>query len=132
MRLFKNRQYSAEQEIVSLYATVNIGASGAVSSSKGGDVASVTKLVGDGNYEIELSSRYQRLLHCSVSINSATSSGVAHVELAEAALQTDFKADSKFKIQCYDYANAAVNPASGSQLMIRIDVRRSSIGPFDL
>lgn len=133
MRMYKNRVYTAEQDVVMLYGSIDIGASGAVSNIAGGNFKAAVKQVADGQYEIELSERYERLLELSTQIVAASASGVSHIEIIEtpSSLQSDFKADSKLKLQCYNNSNAAVNPASGTRIMVKIAVRRSSVGPFD-
>jgi putative intracellular protease/amidase len=131
--MYKNRVYTAEQDVVMLYGHIDIGASGAVSNVAGGNIKAAVKQVADGQYEIELSERYERLLSANFQVVAASASGVSHIEVLEtpSALQSDFKADSKIKIQCYDNADTAVNPAASSRIMLRFDVRRSSVGPFD-
>ena len=44
---------------------------------------------------------------------------------------TEKPADKTFKIQCLDFAGAAVNPTSGCQLKIKVTLRNSSYGPAD-
>lgn len=134
MRIYKNRMYSPEADIVNILGTISIGASGAVSNFSGGNISNVVKESADGQYSITLSEKYQRLLSVQVMpVIAASQSGVATIEILEApaSLQTDFKADSTFKIQLYDASLAAVNAASGTQLILDIKVRRSSVGPFD-
>lgn len=133
MRLYKNRMYSPEADVVHILGQVTIGAAGAVASSSGGNIASVTKLATDGEYEVELSEKFQRLLHSSLQIIADAESAVFKMEIKEdpATMQDDFKADSKFVVQCYDAAGAAVNPNEDAQISMHIMVRRTSVGPFD-
>ena len=122
-----------ERNVVTIFAKALIGAAGAVTSYKGGGLASITKEVADGQYTVALSDRYNQLLKVEGSVVHATISGVAAVQVLEdpAAIQADFLADKSFKIQCVDYAGVAVNPPAGSQIEIKIEVRNSTSGPFD-
>jgi len=129
-RMYKNRNYSCEADIVQLFAEINIGASGAVSSSSGLGIASVVKESTAGQYSIAVSDKYNKVLFVEVMpVLAASASGIATVEILEApaSLQTDFKADKTFKIQLYDEALAAVNAASGTRLLVKICLRRSTL-----
>lgn len=125
--------YWFERNVVTIFAKAVIGAAGAVASIAGGGLASVTKEVADGQYSITLSDKYNQLLKVEGSVVHATISGVAAVQVLEnpATIQADFLADKTFKIQCVDYAGVAVNPPAGSQISLKIEVRNSSVGPFD-
>lgn len=134
MRIYKNRVYSCEADLVELFGSISIGASGAVSNFAGGNISNVVKESADGQYSITLSEKYERLLFIDATpVIASAQSGIATVEVLEApaSLQSDFKADRTFKIQLYDETLAAANAASGTQLLLKITVRRSSIGPFD-
>lgn len=122
-----------ERNVVTIFAKALIGAAGAVTSYKGGGLASITKEATDGQYTVALSDRYNQLLKVEGSVVHATISGVAAVQVLEdpTAIQADFLADKSFKIQCVDYAGVAVNPPAGSQIEIKIEVRNSTSGPFD-
>ncbi len=122
-----------ERDVVHLYADVAIGASGAVTTAKGGALTSVTKQATDGQYTIVLDSGFNKLLHASVQVVGATASGVASVDILQSAASvlTNLKTAAAITIQCYDYAGAAVNPASGSVLKVKLEVRRTTVGPFD-
>lgn len=127
--MYKNRIYSTEAEVTHLFAEINIGASGAVSSSSGAGIASVVKGTPAGEYEIELSDKFYKILHISPIVVDDANSAVVSIEIKEVptSLQSDFRADKKFKIQCYDAASTEVNPASGSQIKVHIMVRRTEI-----
>lgn len=122
-----------ERNVVTIFAKALIGAAGAVTSYKGGGLASITKETTAGQYTVALSDRYNQLLKVEGSVVHATISGVAAVQVLEdpATIQADFLADKSFKIQCVDYTGAAVNPPAGSQIEIKIEVRNSTSGPFD-
>lgn len=126
-------QYTMEKDTVTLFGTVDIGASGAVSLAKGGGIESVTKEATAGQYTIQLAERYSRFLNIQAQVVRATPSAVATVQLlmAPATLQADVKADGQLVIQCLDFAGVAANPESGAQLQLRIVMRNSSVGPND-
>lgn len=122
-----------ERDVVHLYADVDIGASGAVTLAKGGALTSVTKQATAGQYAIVLDAGFNKLLHVSVQVVGASASGVASVDVLQSAasILTNLKNAAAITIQCYDYAGAAVNPASGSRLKVKLEVRRTTVGPFD-
>lgn len=126
-------RWSYEKEVGDIYCMVVIGASGAVSSVSGGGLLSVTKETTAGQYSIALAAGYQKLLDLSCKVVDDAVTSVAAVQVLEdpAALQADFKADSTVKIQCLDFAGAAVNPASGAALMIKLSVRFNPSSVFD-
>ena len=64
---------------------------------------------------------------------STAGSGVAKVEIlgTPSTFQSTFTSTKKVVIQCFDYAGAAVNPASGSVLSFKVIARNSSEGPAD-
>lgn len=124
---------SLEKQVVHLFIDIDIGASGAVTTAKGGALASVTKQATAGQYNIVLDSNYSRLLGFHVSALGASATGVAATDILQspAALLTAIKTTGALVLQCYDYAGAAVNPASGTRLKVKLEVRRSTVGPYD-
>ena len=122
-----------ERDVIHLYADVTIGASGAVTTAKGGALLSVTKQATAGQYNVVLDSGFNKLLHVSAQLVGASASGVASVDVLQSAASvlTNLKTGAAITIQCYDYAGAAVNPASGSVIKLKLEVRRTSVGPFD-
>jgi len=132
-RFLQQFSYFFERNVVTIFAKAVIGAAGAVTSFKGGGLSSVVKEATAGQYSITLSDKYNQLLKAEGSVVHATISGVAAVQVLEnpALIQAEFLADKTFKIQCVDYAGAAVNPPAGAQICIEIKVRNSTSGPFD-
>lgn len=130
-RNFSQRQFTLERDVVKLFGFVTFGATGAVSAVGGLGLTSVTR-TGTGAYTIKLSDAYVRLLAASFRFAGASASGVASVELVDshANVQVDIKAKT-IKIQCYDYAGSAVDPASGSDVLFEITTRNTSVGPAD-
>jgi len=126
-------RWSLEKEVGDIYGSITVGASGAVSASQGGGVLSVTKLATAGQYAIQLSSKYQRLLMASAVVVNSSATSVAAVQVLEApsTVQADFKGDGNLVVQCLDFAGAAVNPASGAKILFKLEVRFNPIGPFD-
>lgn len=126
-------QYTMEKDTVTLFGTVDIGASGAVTLTKGGGIESVTKEATAGQYTIQLAERYSRFLNIQAQPILATPSAVAAVQLLmdPATMQADIKADGQIVVQCLNYAGVAANPESGAQLQLRIVMRNSSVGPND-
>lgn len=126
-------RWSYEKEVGDVYVSVLIGASGAVSASNGGGVTSVTKLATAGQYAVQLQATYQRLLSASASVVHSTPTSVAMVQVLEsgATVQAEFKADGNLVVQCLDFAGAAVNPPSGSRILLKVEVRQNPSTVFD-
>lgn len=133
-RNFNQKQYSYELEPVKIYARVTIGASGAVVAGKNGlGITSFVKETAAGQYTITFDDSFAKFLFLQSLIVDDAASAVATVQVFEdpAALQADLKADQKLKIQCLDFAGAAVNPTSGAQILLEITMRQSCIGRGD-
>lgn len=126
-------RWSLEKEVGDLYAVVTIGGTGAVSAVKGGGISGVVKESTAGQYTLTTEATWNRLLEISASVVHGSISGVAAVQVLEAAatLQSNYKADRSITLQCLDYAGAAVNPPSGSNLIVRLSVRESTSAVFD-
>lgn len=118
---------------MTIYGSLTVGASGAVTSYAGGGISSITKESTAGQYSIVLSDYFQRLLMVkAVNVDDANSAWASCAILEDGAtLQTDFKGDKTFKIQFQDYAAAAVNPTSGAVIYFEIVCRNSTVGPYD-
>ena len=122
-----------ERDSVALYADITIGASGAVTTAKGGGIASVVKQATAGQYNVVLDSQFNKLLYADATTLGSVTSGVSSVQLLQApdTISTSIKTTGPLVIQCYDAAGAAVNPASGTVIKLKLDLRRTSVGPFD-
>ncbi len=127
-RNFFGNSYSLEVDNVALWAEINIGASGAVSSSSGLGIASVVKESAAGQYTITLADSYNKLLHASVMAISTTD--------AAQTVGTAFRIQSEavsgstptLVIQASDTATGAdANPSSGDKLLVKIELRNSSV-----
>lgn len=133
-------QYTYEKDTVTIYGAFTVGSSGAVASIEGGGLGSVTKESAAGQYSIELSDAFQRLLFVDAVIVDDDISQIVKHQILEvgSSLQTDFKADKTFKIQFLgataadDTAQIAANLASGAKVMLKIVCRRTSVGPYDV
>lgn len=126
-------RWSYEKEVGDIYVKVVVGASGAVTSASGAGVLSVTKLGTAGQYAVQLSATYQRLLSASATVVNSTVTTVAMVQVLEAAatVQAEFKADGNLVVQCLDFAGVAVNPPSGSNILVKLEVRHNPSTVFD-
>lgn len=129
-------RWSYDKEVGDLTVKASIGASGAVSASKGAGLSGIVKEAAAGQYSVTLITPFPYLHSINARVIHASASGVANVQVFEdpSALQADFKGDATFKLQCYDYAGAAVNPPSGSQLVVEIKVSATSsrVAAWDL
>jgi hypothetical protein len=133
-KYFSQFQYTYEKDTVSIFGSLTVGASGAVTSFAGGGISSITKEATAGQYSIVLSDHFQRLLMVkAINVDDAVSAWASIAILEDpAALQTDFKADKTFKIQLQDYAAAAVNATSGAVIYFEITLRNTTVGPYDV
>lgn len=132
-RIFNEKQ-TLENEVVEVFGQFTIGAAGAVSAVKGGGIKSISKLTGDGLYEIEFERCHKFLSFNGKFISTADDGAeIAVIEIAESAstLQSGFRADGKVKIQLRDFDGAKANAASGSVLLFSASLRNSSVNPWD-
>lgn len=129
-RNFFGNSYSLEVDHVTLWAEINVGASGAVSSSSGLGIASVTKESTAGQYTIALSDSYNKLLHAQIMLLDDTDSNPATVAIIGRVLSEDVASSSAPKIVIQGVAlddGAAANFASGAKLLVKIELRNSSV-----
>lgn len=130
-RYLKRAGYAFEQDIVRLFGTVAIGATGAVGTVKGGGIGSVTR-TGTGAYTITLSDAYTKLLEFNWCFGGGTASGIGGIELVSPlATQTSDIKSKNIKIQCYSSGSTAADPANGAILQFFAQTRMSSVGPWD-
>lgn len=116
-----NRKQALDKEVKELFADIAIGASGAPTLSRGLGVASVAKTA-TGVYTITLQDKYNRLMHASASIMSASA------EDAHAQLQSeDVDGAKTIVIRTQKADLTLVNPASGDRILVQINVKNSSV-----
>lgn len=123
--------YSMDVSPVMLNCTIQIGATGAVSSFTGSTVASVTR-VSTGIYKIKLQAQtnFPKLLFAAGSAQSAAAalSGVGQVEIQNDPNTSAQTADgAELTIKALDFAGAVVDPVSGSALNILMLFNNSSV-----
>lgn len=130
-----NRAVAYETEVVSIFGSILIGASGAVEGFEGGAIANVEKETAAGQYTITLAEKFSRLLHANAKVAHDAVTVVSNIQLLQAgeSLQTDFKANGTLVLQCVDSAGtpAAVNPEEDSLIMFELLVRKTDVGPYD-
>lgn len=115
-----NRFQALEKEIKSLYAEVAIGASGAPTVTKALGITSVVRNSA-GLYTITLDDKYNRLMSVEVRVVAPTAEDL-NVQMAAA----DVTSAKTVQIRCVA-AGVATDPASGDSLLIRIDLKNSSV-----
>lgn len=133
-RNFNAKQYSYEMEPVKIYGRFSVAAAGAVVAGKKGlGIESIVKEATAGQYTITFQDTFAKFLFLSSVVVDDANSVVAKIQVFEdpAALQADLKADRKLKIQCLDFAGAAVNPTTGAQILLEATMRQSCIGRGD-
>lgn len=131
-RRFNQFRYSYEQDLVDIYGSCSIGASGAVTSGTvaGKGVSGVVKESTAGQYSITFTDTFPKWLSLEASVLFTTATGVANIDILmdPTTIQADILGDKTIVIQLYDYAGAAVNAASGSLLSFKATFRNSSVG----
>jgi len=126
-RFFNQFSQALEKGRVQLFARVAIGSTGAPTlsavNSKG--VASITRN-GVGTYTIVLQDSYVKLFNVSNStfLASGTPTHVENPYIKADAVAT--LASKSFQIVFLDFAGAAVDPGSGEQLRLQIDLSNST------
>ena len=129
-RSFYPNHQSLEVDCVHLWAEINIGASGAVSSSSGLGIASVTKETAAGQYTIALTDSYNKLLWAGISLLDDADSDPTSVAVSARIQSEDVDSDSapELVIQGYDVTDgSAANFANGAKLLVKIELRNSSV-----
>lgn len=116
-----NRAQALEKEVKSLFAEVAIGASGAPTITKALGISSISR-TGAGDYKITLDDKFVRLMHLSVT------------ELNSSAQDLNFQLKSQAvsstkEIEFFSLTGGTeTDPASGSSLFIKIDLKNSDSG----
>jgi hypothetical protein len=128
-RNFYPNHQSLEVDCVHLFAEINIGVAGAVSSSSGLGIASVVKESVAGQYTIRLTDSYNKLLWASVALLDDTDSDPTTVATSARILSSDVSASVPVVlIQGNDVTDgSAANFASGAKLLVKIELRNSSV-----
>lgn len=117
-----NRYQALEKEVKTLFAKVTIGASGAPTlvSAQSKGVASISRSSA-GLYVVTLQDAYMKLLHAHVMVVTPSAEDiVCHVSAEDVA------SAKTVTVRCTTAA-VATDPASGDSLLIRLDLKNSSI-----
>ena len=132
-RYYYKNAYSLEVDVVNLFGSFIIGASGAVSAVKGGGIASIVKNVAAGNYTITFQDKYSHFFNIDLKTAGPSISPVAVAQLlaTPATMQADIKATKSVTVQLVDFAGAAVDATPGDLISINAKFRVSSIGRND-
>lgn len=117
-----SRMQALEREVKVLYVKAAIGASGAptIDSSTQKGVASIARTA-TGDYTITLDDKYQALMHVSVIQLEADDEDLTFQVAAE-----DVDGAKTVQIIC-KAAAVPTDPSSGSSLLIRMDLRNSTV-----
>lgn len=117
-----------EVDVVELFGSITIGASGAVTASEGKGVSSVTR-DSAGKYTITLSDRYHKFLCGSAVILDDTNSDPVTVGIQPRFFSEAVNTSSPtVAIQFYNHTNgAAADPASGAIVYFTLKLRNSSV-----
>lgn len=121
---------SLEKAPVVLYGNITIGGTGAPTrvALKSLGISAISR-TSAGLYVLTLGGpagkdSYQRLLQCQVNFVVATTSAVCSVSVA---VDNSAGTTPSISIQCVDFAGAAVDPASGEVMLIRLELDNSSV-----
>lgn len=115
-----NRAQNLEKEVKSLFVDIAIGATGAPTLTRGRGVASVSR-TSAGLYLITLEDKYNRLMHVDVKQIVSTAQ-----DLTIQLKSEDVSNAKTIEVQCLAAA-IATDPSSGSRLLVRIDLKNTSI-----
>lgn len=115
-----NRRQALEKEIKDLYVKVNIGSSGAPTIATGYGISSVVRN-STGNYTITLADKYNHLRFFDV-IHLASSAQ----DLNSQIISEDVDVAKTINFVTLTGASAT-DPASGSVLLIKIEVKNTSV-----
>jgi len=115
-----NRFQALEKEVKSLYAEVSIGGTGAPTIVTALGIASVSR-TGVGRYTVTLDDKYSRLMHAQASLVTAINQDLV-IHVAGSAVDSA----KTVRFRCLA-AGVAADPASGDSLLIRIDLKNSSV-----
>ena len=128
-RSFHQPEGALELRVVSLYATITFGASGAVASSSGKGIASVVKESAAGQYTVTLSDQYNSLLWAGVTLVHSTDSDPASVGVhARVNASAVSAATPTVTLQAFAGDDGAdANPASGAVWLVKFELRNSSV-----
>lgn len=120
------RIYNMHMMQVQLDAQLTIGASGAPTVTQALGISSITR-ISAGRYRVLLQDPYVKIVSLGVIMqtNGASASGVGAVELRVSDVAN--AAAPSFDIQCFDNSSAAVDPANGSGMIIRVSLSNSSV-----
>lgn len=128
-RLWLPPSGSLEVSVCELFGSITIGASGAVTTSSGKGIASVTKETDAGQYTIALSDSYNSLLWAGFTLVSSTDGAQT--------IGTAFRVDSEdvadgsapvVVLQCSDTATGAdANLTSGDIVLFTFKLKNSSV-----
>lgn len=123
-RTFYQFRQSYERELVDVYCTIVIGASGAVTSATGAGILSVVKEATAGQYTINLQDNFNALRDVRVVTRNAagiSAAGAMGIVLDQVSSATA----PLVRIQMAN-AGVATNPASADVLLLHITVKNSS------
>lgn len=117
-----NRYQALEKEVKTIFAKVAIGSTGAptLNAAQSLGVASISR-TSAGLYVLTLQDAYMRLMHADIHVITPSAEDLkAHVsaESVASAKTVTFRCDA---------AGTATDPASGDTLLIRVDLKNSSI-----
>lgn len=129
-RTFHPNQGSLEINVVHLYGTITVGSSGAVASSTGKGIASVTKESADGQYTVALQDSYNALLYANIQTLHSTDSAASTVGIVGRINSADVASSTAPVVVFQMFAlddGADANPAEGAVLYFQITLRNSSL-----
>jgi len=129
-RNFYPNALSLEIDHVHLYASIVVGASGAVTSFTGKGIASVTKAAEAGRYTIALEDSYNKILDCTIQLVSTAASDPATVAVTSRVRSEQVVHATAPSLVTQGYAlddGADADFASGATLLVHITLRNSSV-----
>lgn len=117
----RNPVQTIEQGVTTLYVKLTVGASGAVSSSSGYGLTSITKEATAGEYTILLDRKFKKLLAVVPSVIQGTTQGLSWV------VATDSIASAGSLKMAFSVDAVATNPSSSTIILFAITVADTSM-----
>lgn len=112
---------TVEDGVTTLYVSLTVGASGAVTTSSGYGLTSITKEATAGEYTILLDRKYKKLLGVNPTVIQATTQGLSWV------VATDSIASAGSIKMAFSVGAVATNPSSATIVLFAITIADTSM-----
>jgi hypothetical protein len=132
-RLYNQFQFSHEKMVTTLYGKLIVGTTGAVTTVKGTGIKGIVRN-STGNYTVTFVDKFAMFLTARFQMAHSSASAVGAIQIFEtvSTLHTDVAyTNGTLVFQCLDFAGSAVDPESGSEVILEFVFRNSSAAAPD-